>query len=114
MKNKREIDQSTVTNPYSTGGLLPFHHGVDVEDVGEGGDPSGGGSGGLSPSNLCWFWLCFGVSLFLLCSPRGSLGKPYIWVFRLNNVHGQKNQADHTTKEEKRGGDAPSLPGRAT
>ena len=53
MKNMREIDQATITNPQSRGGLLPLDHGDDEEDVGEGGDPSGGGgSGGVYPSNL--------------------------------------------------------------
>lgn len=51
MKNKREIDQATATNPQSRGGLLPLHHGDDVGDVGGDGDPSGGDSGGVSPSN---------------------------------------------------------------
>ena len=38
MKNMREIDQATATNPQSRGGLLPLGHGDDDEDVGEGGD----------------------------------------------------------------------------
>ena len=52
MKNMREIYQTTATNLYSRGGLLSLDHGDDDEDVGEGGDPSGGGSGGVSPSNF--------------------------------------------------------------
>ena len=52
MKNKREIDQATATNPSSRAGLLPLHHGDDGGDVGEGRDPSAGASGGVSPSNL--------------------------------------------------------------
>ena len=52
MKNMREIDQATATNPQSRGGLLPLDHGDDDEDVGEGGDPSSGGFGGVPPSNL--------------------------------------------------------------
>jgi hypothetical protein len=52
MKNMREIDQASATNPYSRGGLLPLDHGVDEEDVGEGGDPSCGGSDGVSPSDI--------------------------------------------------------------
>lgn len=51
MKNMREIDQATATNPQSRGGLLPSHHGDDVGDVGGGGDPPGGVSGGVSSSN---------------------------------------------------------------
>lgn len=61
MKNKREIDQATATNPYPRGILLTLHHGDDGRDVGQCRDPSGGGSGGVSPSNLRWFLLCFGV-----------------------------------------------------
>ena len=38
MKNKREIDQATATNPQSRGGLLPLHHGDDAGDVGGDGD----------------------------------------------------------------------------
>jgi hypothetical protein len=41
----------------------PNSYGVDVEDVGEGGDPSSGGFGGVFPSNVpCWS-LCFHVSV---------------------------------------------------
>ena len=64
MKNMREIDQATATNPYSRGGLLPLDHGDDEEDVGEGGDPSSGDPGGVSPSNLHCCSLCFHVSGF--------------------------------------------------
>jgi hypothetical protein len=49
MKNLREIDQATATNPQSRGGLLPLGYGDDDEDVGEGGDLSGGTSGGVPP-----------------------------------------------------------------
>jgi hypothetical protein len=45
MKNKREIDQATPTNSYSTGVLLPLHHGYDGGYIGEGKDPCGGCSG---------------------------------------------------------------------
>ena len=78
MKNKREIDQATATNPQSRGGLLPLDRGVDEEDFGEGGDPSGGGSGGVFPSNLSCCSLCFHVSVFLRRSPPENPRESYI------------------------------------
>ena len=62
----------------------PVDHGDYDEDVGEGGDPSGGGSGGVSPSNLPCFSLCFGVSVVL--PSRKPWGVVYIGVFRSNEV----------------------------
>jgi hypothetical protein len=53
LKHKRGIDQATSTNPYSRGGLLPLHGGVDGGDVGEVGEASGGDFDSVSPSNLC-------------------------------------------------------------
>ena len=58
--------------------LLPLHHGVDGDVVGEGGDLSGSAPPEFSPSNLqllisvSWF-LCFGGALF-----RESPGGVYI------------------------------------
>ena len=78
MKNMKEIDQATSTNPYSRGGLPPLDHGDDEEDVGEGGDPSSGRFGGVSPSNLrccslCFVFLCFCGALL----PRTLRGHIY-------------------------------------
>jgi hypothetical protein len=78
MKNMKEMNQGTATNPWSRGGPLPLHHDDGGGDVGDGGDPSGGGSSGVSISSLYWFWLYFGISLFLWRSPRGSLDKSFI------------------------------------
>ena len=78
MKNMREIDQATATNPQSRGGLLPLDHGDDEEDAGDGGDPSGGDPGGVSPSNLLCCSLCFCVSMFVWCSPLENTSGPYI------------------------------------
>jgi hypothetical protein len=75
MKNKKKIDQATATKPYSKGGILPLDHGVDEEDVGEGGDLSGSDSDGFSPSNVRYCSLCFHVYVFLWRSssePWGS------------------------------------------
>jgi hypothetical protein len=63
MKNKREIDQATVTNPYSRGGLL-----LRVETLEKVEIPLI-----EFPSNLRWLCLSFDVSVFLRLSLRGSL-----------------------------------------
>jgi hypothetical protein len=70
-----ERDQATATNPWSRGGLLPFHHGGGVGDVGEVGEATGDGSGSVSPSNLRRFSLCFVVSFFSATSLRERLGR---------------------------------------
>ena len=70
MKNKRDIDQATSTNPYSRGGLLPLHHGDGAGVVGEGGGATGGDSGSSSPSNLDSIFGCFLLWWFSVASRR--------------------------------------------
>jgi hypothetical protein len=67
---------SHITNPKYIGGVLPLHYGDGGGDVGEGRDPSGGHSSGVSPSNIRWYCLCYGVSVFLRCSPPEMHGGP--------------------------------------
>ena len=76
MKNMKEIDQATATNPQSNGGLLSLDHGDDNEDVGEGGDPSGGDSDGVSPfqsSPLQPLFSCLCTPFLSLCSDPTSM-----------------------------------------
>jgi hypothetical protein len=106
IKNKREIDQATTTNPDSRGGLLPFDHGVDEEDVAEGGDPSGGGSDGVPPqifaptASVLLFLCLYGALL------ERTLGECIV-VFGPKEVRGRKIEAK-TVEGEKRSG-APLL-----
>ena len=81
MKNKRDINEATSTNPYSRGGLLPLHHGGDDLDLGEVEDLSGGGSGGEFPFYGGRIWLSFGVSDLRAASFTRRLGDLYIGGF---------------------------------
>jgi hypothetical protein len=68
------MDQATVTNPYSRGGLLPLHGGVDGGDAREVGDVTRGDSGSIFPSNIRWNSLPFCGSCFSAASLRERVG----------------------------------------
>jgi hypothetical protein len=69
MKNKRERDIATATNPYYRGGILPLHHGDEGRVVGGDEVHTGSAPPEFSPPifdlpGFCFVFLCFGDAPF--------------------------------------------------
>jgi hypothetical protein len=80
-RRRQILDQQSQTLKRSSLGAVADEasgHGDDDEDIGEGGDPSGGDRGRVSASNVLCSCLRFGVSIFLWRSPPENSSGPYI------------------------------------